>query len=417
MNEPSLVSRRSALRLLGLGGAAALTVACSQAAAPAPTAPAAKPTIAPAAPTQAAAPAAAPTTAPAAKSAAPSTSGGVSDAEWAAVVDAARKEGVVTVATYAGGAHRKILEEFEAAYPGIKIEHSQFQSSSRDYVPRVLQEQKAGLYTWDVAYMPVQEMIRQMRPIGGIEPVRPQIVRADAMDDRGWLDSYELGYPDDERKWGYALTRSRYKSVYINTDLVKDGEVTKFADLMDPKWRGKIIAGDPRTKGSGFLSFTAIRVKTGGDAMMTQLIKEQELAVSLDARQLTEFMVRGRYAIGIGAVDIPILKDFMAQGLGQNLKNVPMVETDYVNASNKTMWFLKNAPHPSAAKVLMNWSLTKESGVIHSQQIEDNSRRADVPVFDESVALQKGVDYVFVDSESMLDEIERTQKIAKDLLN
>jgi hypothetical protein len=40
-----------------------------------------------------------------------------------------------------------------------------------------------------------------------------------------------------------------------------------------------------------------------------------------------------------------------------------------------------------------------------------------VPVVDESVALQKGVSYVSVDSESMLDEIEKTQKIAKELLD
>ena len=56
-------------------------------------------------------------------------------------MEAARKEGSVNVATYAGTAHRKIMDVFEAAYPGIKVEHTQFQSSSRDYVPRLLQEQ------------------------------------------------------------------------------------------------------------------------------------------------------------------------------------------------------------------------------------------------------------------------------------
>jgi ABC-type Fe3+ transport system substrate-binding protein len=414
MREQSLLSRRSALRLLGLGGAAALTAACSQASAPDP---AAKPTTAPAAaPTQPLAPAAPPTTAPAAKAAAPAVAGAISDADWELVVEAARKEGSVNVATYAGTAHRKILEVFEAAYPGIKVEHTQFQSSSRDYVPRLFQEQKAGLYTWDVAFMPLQEMIRQVKPAGGLDPVRPNIVRAEALDDKGWLDGYLAGYPDDDKQWGYALDKNRYKSVWVNTDLVKDGEITKFSDLMDPKWKGKLLAGDPRTKGSGFLAFTALRVKMGDTAMQT-VLKEQETVVSTDARQLTEFMVRGRYSASIGAVDVPILKDFMSQGMGQNLKNIPMVETDYVNAGNKTMWLLKNAPHPNAAKVLMNWALGKESGIAHSQNIEENSRRADVPVFDPEVALQPGVDYVFVDSEAMLDEIEKTQQFAKDLLN
>jgi ABC-type Fe3+ transport system substrate-binding protein len=388
--------------------------ACSQAAPASPTAAPAKPTSAPA--PAAKAPAAAPTTAPAAKAAAPAVAGAISDADWEKIVEAARKEGTVNVATYAGTAHRKILEVFEAAYPGIKVEHTQFQSSSRDYVPRLLQEQKAGLYTFDVAFMPLQEMIRQVKPAGGLEPLRPAVVRADVLDDKNWLDSYLDGYPDEDKQWGYALNKNRYKSVWVNTDLVKEGEVTKFTDLLDPKWRGKILLGDPRTKGSGFLSFTAIRVKQG-DAAMQTIIKDQEAVASIDARQLTEFMVRGRYAIGIGAVDVPILKDFMSQGMGQNLKNVPIAETDYVNAGNKTLWHLKNAPHPNAAKVLINWALGKESGQAHSQNIEENSRRADVPVFDPSVALQPGIDYVFVDSEPMLPEIEKTQAFAKELMN
>ena len=46
------------------------------------------------------------------------------------------------------------MDDFEAAFPGVKVEHTQFQSSSRDYVPRLLQERKASLYAWDVAIMP-----------------------------------------------------------------------------------------------------------------------------------------------------------------------------------------------------------------------------------------------------------------------
>jgi iron(III) transport system substrate-binding protein len=409
------LTRRQVLRALGLTGVTAMLAACSQAPAASPTAPAAKPTIAPAAPPTSAPTAAAPTTAPAVV-AKPAVPGAISDAEWEAVLQAARKEGTLNLASYAGTAHRNISMTFEAAYPGIKVEHQQFQSSSRDFVPRLLQEQKAGLYNWDVAHMPVQEMTRQVRPAGGTEPVRPSIVRADALDDKGWLDSYERGYPDDDKKWGYALTRQRYKSVWINTGLVKEGEVTKFDDLLNPKWKGQIQVADPRTKGSGFLSFTAIRVKRG-DAAMTTLLKDQEASAGTDARQQTEQMVRGRFAIGIGAVDYPILKDFLAQGLGQNLKYIPMVECDSVNAGNRTMWYIANAPHPNAAKVYMNWSLSREAGLITSQQVEENSRRADVPVIDETVALEKGVDYVFVDSEAMLDEIERTQALAKMLLN
>ena len=117
--------------LLGLGvyGGAALLAACSSPSAPAPQA----------APSTAAPKAAAPTTAPAAPAAAPNTtaSDAAFKAEWDKIVAAAQGEKTVSIATYSGGGHRKVMEAFQTAFPGVQVEHQQFQSSSRDYVPRL----------------------------------------------------------------------------------------------------------------------------------------------------------------------------------------------------------------------------------------------------------------------------------------
>src|SRR5215211_5582771 len=117
----ALRSRRDVLRVLGLTGVGALVAACSQPA-----------TTPPPAPTSAPKPAG--QQAPAQSTGA--AAGGGANADWDKVVDAAKKEGHLQVATYAGSGNRKVMDDFEAAYPGIKVDHTSFQSSSRDFFPR-----------------------------------------------------------------------------------------------------------------------------------------------------------------------------------------------------------------------------------------------------------------------------------------
>jgi ABC-type glycerol-3-phosphate transport system substrate-binding protein len=131
-------TRRDLLRLIGATGVAALAAACSQAT-PAP------PTSAP----QQQAPAQ------------PASAGKPQETDWDKVVDAAKKEGHLLVATYAGSTYRRVMDDFEAAYPGIKVEQTGFQSSSRDFFPRYFQERQAGLYQWDVLIVPATEVLVQ----------------------------------------------------------------------------------------------------------------------------------------------------------------------------------------------------------------------------------------------------------------
>jgi len=408
------MSRRSVLRLLGIGSAAALAAACSPSA---PASPTAKPAAAasPAAagsPSAAASPAAKPAASPAA-----SAASGISKADWDQIVAGAKSEGALSLATYAGTGYRVIVEAFEKAYPGIKVEHSQFQSSSRDYLPRLLQEQKAGLYTWDVAIMTTQEMLRQAVPIGAAVPIRPLLVLPEVLDDSVWIDGFEGGFTDNGKQWQYSIGRDIESQIWINTDQVKDGEITKLDDLLDPKWRGKMVGGDPRSKGSGFTPTTMMRVVTGSDDIVKKLWVDQEVVVGTDARQLTEFMVRGRYPLGVGAVDRRILADFQAQGLGMNIKVNPIPEIEYTNAGSNNLWIVAKAPHPKAAQVFVNWVLTKEGSSVYAPNASINSRRLDVPAVDEAVRPVKGVKYLRSDDESLLEPGIKTQEMAKALLN
>jgi iron(III) transport system substrate-binding protein len=308
------------------------------------------------------------------------------------------------------------MDAFEAAYPGIKVDQTPFQSSSRDFFPRYFQERQAGLYNWDLIIVPATEPLVQAVQPGAIDPIRPLLVRPDVLDDKSWVDGFEGGFLDTGKKYNYAITRSRSQSLWIDTNQVKDGEITSYKDLLDPKWKGKILAGDLRTKGSGFWAGTALRLKTGNDDIIRQIWKDQQAVLSTDARQLTEQMVRGTYPIGLGAISLSILLDFLAQGQGKNLKPIPTVEIDYVNSSDHVLHYANKAPNPNASKVFVNWVLGKEGSTVYSNLSQDNSRRADVPVQDPNLVPEKGRDYVTIDAEPLIEEILKTQKIAKEVL-
>jgi iron(III) transport system substrate-binding protein len=309
------------------------------------------------------------------------------------------------------------MDAFMEAFPGVQVEHTQFQSSSRDYVPRLFAEQKAGLYMWDISIMPTQEQIRQVVKAGGNDPIRPLIIRPDVLDDSVWLDGFEGGFNDNDKKWGYAIGRQRDTPIWVDRNVIKEGEMTTLAQLLDPKWKGKIIAGDPRTKGSGFLPLTAARINTKSDDVVRQVYKDMEPVISTDARQLTEFMVRGRGVIGFGAVDRVIVEDFKSQGQGTNIEINPIKETEYLNAGSTMLWLVTKAPHPNMAKLFVNWILTKDGSTVFSKNIGFDSRRNDVPVIDQDGLPQKGVNTVRIDLEDLLDEIQKTQDLAKALLD
>src|SRR5262249_23138972 len=161
---------------------------------------------------------------------------------WDAVVAAARREGKVAVNTFTGLGYARVLKLFAQAYPDIKVEHTNLEPL--DFSPRVIQERKAGLYTWDVATMPTSTALQVLKPAGVWDPIRPAIVLPEVRGDAAWRGGFEAGFLDRDKQLAYAFTLVRSLGVFVNLDRVKEGELRSFADLLAPRWRGKIAVSD-----------------------------------------------------------------------------------------------------------------------------------------------------------------------------
>ena len=68
----------------------------------------------------------------------------------------------------------------------------------------------------------------------------------------------------------------------MDTNVVKE-EIKTVKDLLDPKWKGKMIFADPRL-GDGFLAATALSKSMGND-VIKQLFVDQEPTFSREPRQ------------------------------------------------------------------------------------------------------------------------------------
>src|ERR1700675_2684168 len=108
------------------------------------------------------------------------------DANWDATVKAAIAEGEVDVHGGPGKLYEQVLTEgFKKAYPQIKIDFSGL--SGRDAVPKILREREAGIYSWDVYVGGVMSVLLNLKPVGALAPIKPNLILPEVLDDKNWF--------------------------------------------------------------------------------------------------------------------------------------------------------------------------------------------------------------------------------------
>jgi len=132
------------------------------------------------------------------------------------------------------------------------------------------------------------------------------------------------------------------RSVYINTDQVKEDEIKTLDDLLGPKWKGKIVTSDVTW---GFVYTPAVLIRESkGEAWLRRLFIDQQPQVIRDRRQSIEALVRGRAAIGFGLHPV-VLKDLVTELGAKNIKNHEIPGGGF-NQSD-TVVLYNRAPHPT----------------------------------------------------------------------
>ncbi len=258
--------------------------------------------------------------------------------DWAKVVQAARQEGTVVVyATSSGDTYRPIFDLFQKRY-GIRVSH--VGGRGNEFPQRIRTEQIAGRFNGDVTINGQGSLIRHghdgnLQPYGSVPNQR--LLQPGAVPDK-------LSLPVFFASW----------AILVNTRLVKPGQEPKsWLDLLDPRWRGKIILDDPRVPSAGSARFASMRLNFGEG--YERRMHGQKPVITMDTG------ARRRLLLGEFAIMIDGYKFWLDdQKRGGRLPLKIVVPKEGVISARFDAGMLRKAPHPNAARLFINFLLSPE---------------------------------------------------------
>ncbi len=338
--------------------------------------------------------------------------------EWAKVLEAARKEGTVIVSGPPGPFQREaVVSGWEKAFPDIKIEWTGARGTQ--ILPRVVRERESGLYSWDIVLASTDPTVFMLPPIKALAPLRNALIDPNVFDDKKWNGGFDEGFVDAEKKFFYSpMGLAGMNLGFVNRECISKEAFNKVDDLKKPAHRGKIVWHDPLLPGSGSRSTWRVTVDKGED-WLKDLYQNHDVTFSRDYRQMTEWLVTCRKPLAIGMPD-DVLTSMQKQGIG--LKVEELVGPAYFGnhgdgwaGGNENIGWYNNAPHPNAAKLFVNWYLSRDGQQRYAELNKNNSRRLDTKPGDPNPnnALQPGVKYVAWGDEASIRKLKAMQENIK----
>ena len=333
-------------------------------------------------------------------------------AGWTRTIEAAKQEGEVVMVIPPGSAQREFLtREWAKAFPGIKLSLTSIPGP--ELLPRFTVERNAGKYLWDLVLTGSENAFR-LRDAGFLDPVVPEFVLPDVKDPKTW-GGWEEAFMDKEHKYVFA-SRSYLKLPYYNAKLLAPEKVKRLGSkiFLDPELKGKVIWHDPLVPGSG-RTFAPVMLRLLGEDGLRKFVTEQ---VAFTAQQMdaVDRMARGQYIVCLGPIITGLLDRYTKAGIDLDIRalgNTPEFGA-YANTGGSNTVVIKDRPHPNAARLFLNWHLSKEVTAAMSRAMDEDSRRTDVPLSAPPDAQPvPGVKYWEAQREEYANDVKHAQSLIK----
>lgn len=288
------------------------------------------------------------------------------------LVDAAKAEGQVI--WYTGlivpQVVRPLAEGFTAKY-GIEVKYAT--TSDADTVLKITSQARAGTMEVDLFDTP-GTAIPPLGAAGFIEPYVPDA-----------LANYDKLFKPDSKLYSGIYTL--FLTTTYNTDLVSAEDAPKtYEDLLDPKWKGKMVWTDTRGV-SGPPGFIGNVLKTMGEEKGMEYLRklsEQDIARDPGSQRVAiDKVISGQYEIGLMTYNHHAV---ISAGKGAPIAWVKM---EPLTANLGAISIVKNAPHPNAAKLFLEYLFSKDGATV-IREANYPPGHPDVPAKEPSIAPTTG---------------------------
>ena len=195
---------------------------------------------------------------------------------------------------------------------------------------------------------------------GDTVSIVPALILSDVKDPKTW-GGWDRVFWDNRHAYVMA-TQNFLKMPFYNTRLLSPDKVKAEGSkvFLDPVLKGKVIWNDPLIPGSGETFPLVLRKVLGDDGLKTFVT--QQVAFTANMMDLVDKMARGQYAMSLGPSMDALLKRYKDAGLDFDIR--PLGNTPdygaYSNSGGSNLILMKDAPHPNAVKVFVNWMLSKD---------------------------------------------------------
>ncbi len=303
--------------------------------------------------------------------------------EWKKVVAAAKKEGQVLLWGDMEITHPDIGAAFTKEFPFIKV--VTVTGKVGELMPRILAERRAGKYLADLYSGGLGgRAFYDFHRAGVLDPIKPTLLMPEVVDESKWLGGRHH-YADAENRYIFMFEGNvEGTGLRYNTKLVDPKGFKSYRDLLDSKWKGRILVFERIGVGSPSMVRFYYNPQLGPE-FLRRLLGEMNITVSKERRQATDWLGSGKFPLCIDCADVERAKK----------QGVPVDEFDRAylkeagneisTSGNSGLALINRAANPNAATVFINWYLSRQGQmvwqkVMNTNVVEpSNSMRIDIP--------------------------------------
>ncbi len=259
-----------------------------------------------------------------------------------ALIEAARKEGKVS---FYSALELPVAERFgrlfETKYPGIAVRVER--SGAERLFQRIGQEQASRINAVDVANSTDTGHYLDWKRNGWLAPYVPEDVARHLPPDQ--VDAEGM----------FATVCAWLEVIGYNTNLVKREDAPRsYADLLDPKWRGRLVKAHPAYSGA-ILTVTYLLVRALGWSFFEKLAQQRVMQVQSAADPPKKIQAGERAIMTEGNdYNVALLKE-----QGQPVEAVNAAEGNPLIIVSCGIF--RNAPNPNAARLFQSFMFSAEA--------------------------------------------------------